>query len=349
MIFNHNSWNYILFLVLVLWIWTVVRLFRKHIIYQNIGSDHRARFGEEETLDDITRARLAHNWDKPSYNRYYEDALASMERARNERIVFVGLCQDNGARALGMWMPLLQKLGGHFQDYHILMVENDSVDNTREVLLRETQRNKKLTLLCDSDKPINTKTCQLGARSVAKGADKEKNLENRVRTLARFRQVYWDYVKEHYHDYDYMCVVDWDLEGTLSVSGFFHGLFYTKDITDVVACNSFYQQGGNYWIYDTYPMLNHYRCDYLKRNKRQEDDHTKSRMGSRLLSGHPLLVPVESAFGGIALYHIQNAIQKHAQYTNPLCPIECEHTTFHQNLTVHIDPWMTFYITRNNH
>lgn len=344
-----NSIEIIICALIIFLLILVGKLIQRYSIYRDTRTDYHILVGEEP-IDHITQDKLMKYHGTLSYNNYFDHTLLSMKKAGDEKIVFAGLCQDHGKKALKMWMPILKKWGGYFKDHRIIMVENDSMDETREDLLQEAEKNERLVVLCDADKPENTKTCKLGLRSVKKGGDKEKDLEKRIGVLAGFREVYWDYILKKYNDYDYMCVIDWDLEGDVSTSGFFHGLYYARDHADVIACNSYHKMQGVYFIHDTYPLLNHYRCDYLKENKTHEDIRVKIQMRSKLLYGSAYPVPVESAFGGIALYNIQNIRDKDAHYTNtPTCPIECEHTTFHKNLRVYIDPWMTFYITRNHH
>lgn len=337
----------ILALIIILLI-LVGKLIYQYSLYRKIRSNYC--LVTDEDIDPITHDKLVKCHETLPYHNYFNYSNLSMKKAKNERIVFAGLCQDHGEKVLKMWLPLLKKLGGYFKDYVIIIVENDSVDNTREYLLQEAHKNDRFIVLCDQNKPVNTKTCQLGKRSVEKGGDKEKNLEKRIGTLAKFREVYWEYILKNYSDYDYMCVIDWDLEGLFPTTGFFHGLYYVRDYANVVACNSFHKMGNVYSVHDTYPLLNHYRCDYLVKNKSIEDLRTKMQMREKILYKSFYPVPVESAFGGVALYNIQNIKQNNAHYTNPpLCPVECEHTTFHRNQSVYIDPWMTFYITKNNH
>lgn len=345
MIFKSTIGKTVWVLIIILLV-LVGKLFYQYSIYQDIRKDYYLFTGED--IDPITHDKLVKS--RGTHHDYFRCSGLSMRKAGEERIVFTGLCQDHGGKVLKMWLPLLKKLGAHFKDYVVLIVENDSVDNTRECLLQEAQKNDKFIVLCGADKPENTQTCKLGRRSVEKGGDKEKNLEERTSMLASFREVYWGHVLKKYSDYDYMCVIDWDLEGLFPTTGFFHGLHYVRNNADVVACNSFHKMGNVYHVHDTYPLLNHHRCDHLKENKTTEDLRAKMQMRDKLLCKSFYPVPVESAFGGVALYNIQNLRQKNAHYTDtPLCPIECEHTTFHKNLHVYIDPWMTFYITKNHH
>lgn len=328
----------------------IYQLMFEYYKYRHVHSDYQLLLGGEEKPDIITRNKLLKYWNTSSYNNYFKYTVSSMETCKNKKIIFTGLCQDHGKKILTQWLPFLTKIKVYFKDYRVIIVENDSKDKTRELLLKEAEKDEKFIVLCDDLKPENTHTCQLGLRSIENNRDKETNLKQRIKILSKFRQVYWNYILKNYSDFDYMCVLDWDLEGRLSIPGFFHGLYYVGNYSDVIACNSFYKgQKNMYFIYDTYPLLNHYRCDYLQENKSFEDSRVKKQMHNKILYGSAYPIPVESAFGGMALYNIQTIQHKNASYLTPLCPIECEHTTFHQNLNVHIDPWMTFYITKNNH
>lgn len=351
MIFNLSQTEQNIFItcIVILLLYLLYKIIYQFYKFHMIYSDYRTLLGEE-LCDKILREKLLQSWDTSAYHDYFDYTISSIKRCKQETIIFTGLCQDHGEKILLQWMPILEKLKKSFKDYRIIIVENDSNDDTRNYLLKEAQKDEKFIVLCDVGKPENTHTCQLGVRSIQTKQEKEQNLSKRIRILARFRQVYWEYILKNYHNFDHMCVLDWDLEGNLSIPGFFHGLYYVRHYSDAVACNSFYQTKDMFFIYDTYPLLNHYRCDYLQENKSLEDERIKKQFHNKILYGSAYPIPVESAFGGMALYNIHSLQQKNANYTStPLCPIECEHTTFHQNLIVHIDPWMTFYITKNNH
>lgn len=329
----------------------MMKRYKKRI---KVRTDYKSHFNED-VIDPVLHDKLMNNWDKASYHDFYRHTLDSMQKSKKERIVFVGLCQDDGYDVLKAWMPIIEKMGGYFEDYRIVIVENDSKDNTRAVLLRAARKNPKITILCSDYTIENAPTCKLGIRSIQNHSDKETKLEYRIHILAHLRQVYWDHVKSKYPDYQYMCVIDWDLCGKMSIPGFFHGLNYTRsDYTDVIACNSYCNSDGylykRYQIYDTYPLLNHYRCEHLKKNKKNEDDKMNQMMVKNVLYNATYPVAVESAFGGVAIYNMQRMRKKNPEYNaGQICSVECEHTTFHRNLEVNIDPWMTFYIEKNMH
>lgn len=313
-----------------------------------VWQEYNQAFGGN--LDPITQDRLIKYWHTRAWGDFFGDTLSSMKHSREDTIVFAGLCQDHGKESMEVWMPQVRKMGSYFKDYRIVIVENDSKDDTREFLIKEAEKDKRVIILCDEEKPENSKTCKLNIRSVKSSIEKETALATRVGVLGRFRQVYWDYVLRKYPDYDYMCVIDWDLDGNFSVPGFFHGLHYCRHHTEVVACNSFYEKlKGIYMIYDTYPLLNHHRCDYLRENKSFEDTMTNVRLRNKIFYDAAYPLPVESAFGGVAVYNIQKIKEKSPTYTKRHCPVECEHSTFHKYLEVYIDPWMTFFVTKNRH
>lgn len=319
----------------------------QYYVFHNVHRDYQHTFGTP--MDDITHDKLVKYWNTSPYEDFFSHSQNAMVDCKTKKIIFTGLCQDNGKNFITMWLPWIKKVGSHFRDYRIIIVENDSKDNTREILLKEAEKNPRLLLLCDGKRPENTQTCHLGMRSIHKNEEKETHLAQRLSILRKFRQVYWDYVQEKYNDYDYMAIIDWDLEGDVSTPGFFHGLSYVKDHSDVIATNSFHKIGKNYHFHDTFPLLNNHRCENLHQNKLIQDHMMKIQMHTKTLYGSAYPVPVESAFGGLALYHIHRLMEKQCSYVDVQCPVECEHTTFHKNLNVHIDPWMTFYITKNHH
>lgn len=346
---SQTQQNICVLCLLVLLLFLSYRVFSRLLVYNRVRSDYYVLFGEPD-MDHITQEKLIQYWKTKPYDDFFRYTLSSMKQSREDTIVFVGLCQDHGRESMMVWMPRIRELARYFKDYRIVFVENDSYDDTREHLLREAQKDDRVIVLCDGHTPVNRKTCDLGVRSVEKGGDKENSLATRVRVLGKCRQVYWDYVQENYSDFNYMCVLDWDLDGKLSIPGFFHGLYYARHFTDVVASNSFYKKkNGLFLIYDTYPLLNHHRCEYLKKNKLYEDQMANVRLRDKIFYGTAYPFPIESAFGGLALYNLQKIQHKTPNYLDRRCPVECEHSTFHKDLEVFLDPWMTFFITQNRH
>lgn len=346
----------ILCFLLLVSILVVVYAYRKYRLNLYIHSLYQEAF--EHPPDILTHRRWVHNWTgEKGWHEYVGKVVASAEASRGERILFVGLCQDHGREMIAFWLPLVEALGGYFQDYRILILENDSKDDTRKRLLDETHRNPKILILCDDESPMNTPTCQLGIRSIEKREDKETRLFQRLHIMAQLRDVYLKRIGRKWAGYNHMVVIDWDLMGELSIEGFFHGLGLLRSgEVDAVAVNSMYwdNKKKTHRVFDTFPLLTHQiRCDALLRKKDQMDKEADNQYRARLSyqQKDPLLV--ESAFGGIGLYNLKRVLETKSHYFIPeeerRCPIQCEHSTFHRFLRVAIDPWFVLILSKNLH
>jgi hypothetical protein len=308
--------------------------------------------------DILTHRRWAHHWKgQRELHKYLDQVRKSVEASKKERIVFVGLCQDHARELIAFWLPIVEALGSYFHDYRILILENDSKDDSRKLLLNETTRNPKILILCDDESPLNTPACRFGVRSIEKKEDKENELPNRLHIMAQLRDTYLKRIGRKWSTYDHMVVIDWDLMGELSIEGFFHGLGLLRSgDVDAVAVNSMYwnKDKKTHCVFDTFPLLSHkLRCEALLHKKEQMDkeanDYYRAKLSYQLKD--PLLV--ESAFGGIALYNLKRVLETQSHYFIPeqerRCPIQCEHTTFHRFLRVAIDPWFVFILSKNLH
>lgn len=337
------------FIVLVSCIGLAVIVAYRYWLERTIQSRYLTSFQHE--ADMITLSRWSHHWDERAFDNFKKVIDDSRQQCKNETIVFVGLCQDNGRSFLPFWLPIIEKLGKSFLDYRIIFVENDSRDDTRKQLLQARMRNRRITILCSDDKPENTPECSLGLRSVESGKDKETKLEHRLHVIRHFREVYLNYVKKNLSHFDYMTVIDWDLMGEMSMEGFFHSLTFMRcGFADGVAVNSFYNYSGVWRVFDTFPMINRRRCQMLLNDKKHLDHEIDFNYRKNLASEWVHPVRMESAFGGIATYHIPKIMSSHyVQTEDAVCPVECEHTTFHRSIRMFIDPWFVLLLTKNLH
>lgn len=131
--------------------------------------------------------------------------------AKSKNILFCGIGRDIG-NFLELNILRLQKTGSCFNQYKIIIYENDSIDNTKNILekyksdnldfITETRNDKEYKK--DIDTPIDpwhSKRCKV---------------------LANCRNIYLDYIQNL--NYDYVCVLDLDLKGGWSYDGFFHAI-----------------------------------------------------------------------------------------------------------------------------
>lgn len=333
--------------VIIICLCLVAFLYYKYRREQEIIHMYNKTFSHAPDM--LTLQRWSHHWDEAVFYNYVSTIEHSRSSCKREKIVFVGLCQDNGKKFLPFWLPILSKLGSYFQDYRIIFLENDSRDDTRELLLAEAKRNPKITILCNDYKIENQPTCKLNMRAVRYGHDKEVNMPSRLEVMRKLREVYLLKVKAMYPDFHYMTVIDWDLMGQLSLEGYLHSLTYLRiGFADGVAVNSFYNYSGTWRVFDTFPMIDRRRCKMLMNKKKDLDHQIDNNYRNKLAYEWVHPVRMESAFGGIATYRIDRL--NNASYMSEIsCPVECEHSTLSKSIRIFIDPWFTFLLTKNMH
>src|SRR5271166_4906960 len=102
-----------------------------------------------------------------------------------KRIVIVGLIRDAGNR-IDTLRHNVEMVGDLFDDYRVLVVENDSVDTTRQGLLHWVESNPKVTVLgCGYD----VKECHIP--SEASKTIKHSFDRARIEKMVRLRNIYW--------------------------------------------------------------------------------------------------------------------------------------------------------------
>jgi len=142
---------------------------------------------------------------------YKKTVSAGYQIAKGKKILFCGICRNVGDR-LERNILRMQYTAQYFKDHHIFIYENDSTDDTVDILKR--YRSEKLDYISDtrSDKNYDT-MLQAGEDPVH---------YNRCKVLADCRNMYLSEIE--YHDADFVCVLDLDLWGGWSYNGFLHAL-----------------------------------------------------------------------------------------------------------------------------
>jgi len=349
----------ILFLLIVACVVVIVYFVHQNKLEKRMRVVYADVFDHEP--DPITSDKWRRN--KAAFAGYSNQVIESQMMCKEETIIMTGLCRNNGVKSIQFWIPFLEHIGGFFKDYRILVLENDSVDDTRDLLLSESQRNPRILVLCDDDTPLNTESCVMGMTSdVSIGGKKdEKHLERRIEILGYLREVYLKRILRKWRHYTYMMVIDWDLIGELSIEGFFDSLRHIRHgDADAVAVNSYYRNGRNQWrFFDTYPLLADRTCVDIHRDKPKLDRDIEKRMRKKLLHASRIEpFNVSSAFGGVCLYSVKALTETNAHYVNDddsygseiqLCKRQCEHSKLNERLRVVINPLFVFLIRENLH
>lgn len=267
-----------------------------------------------------------------------------LSHAKNKKIVIAGLLRDVARR-----IPEIKKktkaLANLFQDYRILIVENDSQDSTRELLLEWAREDPKVIILgCGR----NVKTCSLNkGRSKTRG---HSVYRSRIEKMAFLRNIYLSEVTSNFSDFDYLAVWDLDIVGTVYLDGVAHSLSVLEEEPDTSAICAYgiYTWGPFKLYYDTYATLESGDNFHIQ-NKLIHD--LRKGLSFQYSRGDP---PKEviSCFSGFTIYKIPEVIKSKYGTTPPEDPsknLECEHVFLHRRLPgkIKMNPNMVHLVVLN--
>lgn len=245
----------------------------------------------------------------------------------NKNIIIAALARDC-EDSLRINIPVIEKLRTQISWSQVVVVENDSIDGTKD-LLNDWKINSKNVTIISND--YGTKTIP----------DKSDLIINpmtsyqRIDKMVFYRNLYLDYIKEIDHPIDLVIIIDIDVL-EISLAGLMDVINSFDDKTGAVFANGISVMktplGLSEIYYDIfavweYPISNDfsYSKDSLARTFKSINKNVKK---SSLYS-------VISAFGGVGVYNYQ-AI-KNLRYKTVLNSLNqqeaiCEHIPFHQEI-----------------
>lgn len=255
-------------------------------------------------------------------NNYIKYVNEGAKNLQNSNITILSLVR-NVENVLEKNIDLLVSFFTKYEaNVNILLYENDSVDNTKNILekLKEKYSNK-LTFISENlDRPHY-------------GTVKD---ENRIKALSEYRNKLKDYAKENTSS-DFVIVIDMDFD-EISLPGLLNsfGWLFSEQSISAVAGNSFEYKKGlskedpdgyNLWNYDSWAFRQNWWLDaeiFLSA--------PYNSIGSMLWFG--LFIPpngsspfsVNSAFGGCCIYRSNIYFEGKYDYK------DCEHVCFHYSL-----------------
>nr|QBK91801.1 MAG: glycosyltransferase [Pithovirus LCPAC304] len=286
---------------------------------------------------------LFFSWSEP-YPFTDEEIQKGQREIETSRVIFAGLVRDKEDR-----VPYIKKrleaLGEPFKDYHILIVENDSEDQTRERLLEWQRKTPKVTILGCGE---NVKKCQLELE-----ATKVKTFgSNRIKKMAYLRNIYVDYVHEHFGEWDYLVVNDLDLLADLSDKGWksAFGNFRQDPSLSAISAYGYYDLWFKKMFYDDFAFVP-LGSSIERSNSKATHFGIKEKieMERYQLETKKELVPVKSSFSGLTVYRLSH-VPKKARYD--YCHSDgkhaCEHSYFNQHLNkIVVHPGLKYRIINN--
>lgn len=263
-----------------------------------------------------------------------QQLLEGQQHLQNSSIVLCGCVRDQQVNIQKTIKLLESNVLPVFRDYRILVVENDSKDATRDILLAWAKRNPKVKVLgCGGD---NLPRCQMNTLKSDHGSSRV-----RIDKMVRLRNIYLDRIERDplLSHYDFVAVFDFDLPMKIYRQSLAAAGWYFKTRSDIKAqcANSFVVAPfGVRTYYDPYA----HEDQGLKGSTQNKKNLVMWTDPSRVKGGrHPF--PVISCFNGLALY--RTSALKHHRYST--CPDEagegfiCEHVGLHRSMGgVHYNP-----------
>jgi len=259
---------------------------------------------------------------------------------QGKSLIICGLMRDC-AMAIANVKQNITSISHLFDRVHILIVENDSMDSTREDLL-EWSKSSSLVKIEILGCGVNAEECRL---QLCKTSDVNGIGKSRIAKMVYLRNIYLQHIRDspYLQTFDYCAVMDMDLIGHLSVDGLAHTghLFETNNTVDAIATNgwapSIFRRLMTY--YDFYA----YRSAHCLRAFRTLNPLNISVTNN--FNGKPF--KVISAFGGFAIYKTKKLLATEYSLVKSNIGYTCEHITVNEKLSMYLDPQFLFSIQRN--
>jgi hypothetical protein len=241
----------------------------------------------------------------PPAEEFANDYLSNAERGRalaaQSSVALVAICR-NAMPWLPSTLELVERTGERFASWVGYIYENDSSDDTKEVLLSWADGKQKCVSVQDNGRPhLNNTTAPV-----------------RTHALAEYRSACQEFVRLLNPTPDYVIVYDTDPWGGWSIDGIMTSLAHLE------ADKSFYGMAAYSWCEFGNKIAAHYDAFAARIN------HWKQRDQNWFHLWHPPVgsPPVEfrSAFGQLAIYRSGAFLS--GQYTGE----DCEHVTFHRSI-----------------
>jgi hypothetical protein len=217
-------------------------------------------------------------------------------------------------------LTLIDELAGRFRQAVMYVYENDSADNTAEVLddfaIRQWVTVEHATL----------------DREDYRGFEPERTVR-----LAEYRNRCRDWVEGNAPDADYVCVLDVDPQGGFSVDGVFNSIGWLLEKSDQ-ACGPLYPGGmASYSLFlrkDESGVLGMAQYDSWAARLNWWEDR-KNPQWFHLFLPPPASPPIRfnSVFGGLAVYTRKAYLAGRYSGTGVDGTPDCEHVAYHHELS----------------
>ena len=221
----------------------------------------------------------------------------------NLKTAVIGITKNNGD-CISRGIKNMIKISELFKDSIVYIYENDSTDNTLNILA-DWKSNYENKFYFSSEKNV-------------------KQYGYHTQNIAQARQKALNWVRSYYKDFDLLIIIDPDLFYDINLTGIIDSL-NNIDKWDVCFANGIYNMKGMSW--DAFAMrLEDQNIPWQGNKNYFTNLHRKENWGTgRIIKEW---TEVYSAFGGIGIYKAN--VLKNINYN--VNSIDCEHVPFHNKI-----------------
>ncbi|NDE16427.1 hypothetical protein EBZ80_15995 [bacterium] len=273
--------------------------------------------------------------------------------AAQQRCVVAMLMRNHGHQIIPVWRAQWEPVLRTFADYRIVIVENDSMDHTRTLLLQWAREDERVSILCP-DGTVNSSTCRLGVYTTpfqrTSPHPQKDTSDRRIELLASFRNAYLQHIYDAFADFDYLLVCDPDLQGERYEPGFWHAVLTLQTTPHLWGVSSYtLTPDGRPFDPFSYVAPHASPVSMTVSQKEQRDNSLTQQIRTRM-AGAVTNVPVASAFFGSCLYRLGPLVTYRPLYLFLPNAWVCEHATFHAQFpprTMVMDPFWIMMLQKN--
>ncbi|OMQ09848.1 hypothetical protein [[Flexibacter] sp. ATCC 35103] len=245
----------------------------------------------------------------------------------DKNVVIAILARDCGESLINN-IPLVEELRNKFIWSKVIVVENDSIDGTKEILSdwESTSDGVKIISQDFGTKTIPDQTAEIASPTTS---------YYRIEKMAFYRNIYLDYISTLQHDIDYVIIIDIDIKW-FSIDGLVNSMVEMRDNWGGIFSNGITK--GKIWgvtskiYYDIFAICEYPLKDVFSFTEKSLDKSFKT-INKNIKSNK--FYSLISAFSGIGIYkyeaikNLRYTVVKNSVNSNEAI---CEHIPFNNEI-----------------
>jgi len=249
--------------------------------------------------------------------------LSNTKELSESTLIVCGIVRDCG-KSLKRNIRTIMQLCRLAKDYHVVIYENDSADNSKQILQEWASR----------DKNIHVSLNTFGIITIPQNNNTVNPVysKHRIEKMASYRNYYLEYIEKEKLLGDYVIVVDLDVY-KIYLQGIIQAFALDCEWDALTATGI--SRAPSVWFrkryFDAYALI---ECGLEANPKTERNIRAAQYRWAFIRRGMPLF-RVASAFGGLAIYKRESIVQcRYGVLPNDDERVEChaEHTFFHQQM-----------------